>query len=220
MQKLVEKIALKLGVSPEGFKRYFANTSWLFVEKIIRLVIGFFVGVWVARYLGPSRFGLLSYARSFVALFSIFTTLGLEEIVVRELVRHEEKRYVLLGTSLFLKLLGASLMLGIIAFVVEIFSEDTLSKMLIFIIAFSALFRSFEVIRFYFQAKVQGKYISLAGIISLILSSAFKIYLIYTKAALIWFAVAAVVDTVTLMFAYFFFTYIHQVFLAGGLLKM
>jgi O-antigen/teichoic acid export membrane protein len=30
------------------------------------MAVGLFVGVWVARYLGPEKFGLLSYAKSFV----------------------------------------------------------------------------------------------------------------------------------------------------------
>ena len=72
--------------SHQGFKRYFANTSWLFAEKVLRVVIGLFIGVWVARYLGPEKYGLLSYAQSFVGLFTAIATLGLDGIVVRELV--------------------------------------------------------------------------------------------------------------------------------------
>ena len=49
-----------------GLRRYFANTSWLIAEKIFRLAVGLFVGVWVARFLGPEQFGTLSYALSFV----------------------------------------------------------------------------------------------------------------------------------------------------------
>jgi len=29
-----------------------------FFEKILRMFVGLFVGIWVARYLGPERFGL------------------------------------------------------------------------------------------------------------------------------------------------------------------
>lgn len=91
---LIEKINHRFQdlIIHRGFRRYFANTSWLFAEKILRMVVGLFVGVWVARYLGPERFGLLSYAQSFVGLFSAFATLGLDEIVVRELVKDESKR--------------------------------------------------------------------------------------------------------------------------------
>ena len=55
--------------------KYFKNTSWLFGEKILRMVVGLFVGVWIARYLGPEQFGTFSYAQSFVGLFSAIATL-------------------------------------------------------------------------------------------------------------------------------------------------
>ena len=49
-----------------GFRKYFANTSWLLGERILRMAVSLFVGIYVARYLGPERFGLLSYALIFV----------------------------------------------------------------------------------------------------------------------------------------------------------
>ncbi len=58
-----------------GLMKYFKNTSWLFLEKILRMVVGLFVGIWVARYLGPEQFGLFSYAQSFVGLFTTISTL-------------------------------------------------------------------------------------------------------------------------------------------------
>lgn len=67
------------------------------------MVVGLFVGVWVARYLGPDKFGLLSYAGSFVGLFTAIATLGLDGIVVRELVKHPQKENELLGTAFYLK---------------------------------------------------------------------------------------------------------------------
>lgn len=77
-----------------GFKRYFENTSWLVAGKIFSMLVAFFVGVYVARYLGPDRLGLLSYSQSFVMLFAPLANLGLDYIVVRELVKDETKRDV------------------------------------------------------------------------------------------------------------------------------
>lgn len=48
-------------LSHPGFIKYFKNTSWLMAEKVLRMIVGFFVGTWVARYLGLGQFGLLSY---------------------------------------------------------------------------------------------------------------------------------------------------------------
>ena len=50
------------------FRKYFTNTSWLLAERIIRMGVLLFVGIYVARYLGPERYGLLSYSNSFVEI--------------------------------------------------------------------------------------------------------------------------------------------------------
>ncbi len=168
-----------------GFRRYFANTSWLFAEKGLRLVVGFFVGVWVARYLGPERYGLLSYAQAFVGLFTAFASLGLDGILVRELVKHPEKEGELLGTALVMKLFGAILTIFLVGIAIHLTNSDRLTKILVFIIASSVIFQSFNVIDLYFQAKVQAKYAALANMMSLLASSVFKIYLILTHASLI-----------------------------------
>ncbi|OAG27032.1 flippase [Thermodesulfatator autotrophicus] len=188
-----------------GFRRYFANTAWLFAEKILRMVVGLFVGVWVARYLGPERFGLLSYAQAFVGLFSAIATLGLDGIVVRELVKDESKRDVLLGTSFVLKLLGAFLVFLVLAVAVRFTKNDAFTNLLIFIIASGLIFQSFNVIDLYFQSKVLSKFAVLANTISFLTSSLIKVVLLIIKAPLIAFAVVAVCDTFIAAIGYMFF---------------
>jgi O-antigen/teichoic acid export membrane protein len=126
--------------------KYFRNTSWLFGEKILRMVVGLFVGIWVARYLGPEQFGLLSYAQSFVALFTAIATLGLDGIVVRELIKDEGRRDELIGTAFWLKLMGAGAVLVILALAVSFTSNDSFTNLLVFIIASATIFQSFNVI--------------------------------------------------------------------------
>ena len=67
------------------FKKYFVNTNWMFLEHLIRLVSGVFVGAHVARHLGVSSFGLFSYVLAFVLIGENFTRFGTEPIVVRDL---------------------------------------------------------------------------------------------------------------------------------------
>ena len=189
-------------LSHKGFRRYFANTSWLFAEKLLRLLAGFFVGVWVARYLGPEQYGLLSYAQAFVGLFTAFANLGLDGILVRELVKHPEKEGELLGTAFGLKLIGAFLTVLLVAVAVNFTDSEPLTKLLVLIVSTSVIFQSFNVIDFYFQAKVQAKYSALANMIALFLSSLFKIYLILSNAPLIYFALAVVFDAVVLALGY------------------
>lgn len=192
-----------------GFIKYFKNTSWLFAEKILRMVVGLFVGVWVARYLGPEQFGLLSYAGSFVGLFAALATLGLDSIVIRELVKDERRSEVLLGTAFWLKLVGAGTVLILLEGTVQFTSGDRYTNTLILLIAAAMIFQSFNVINFYFQARVLSKYIVYANMIALSLSGLAKISLILYEAPLIAFAVVVLFDSVVsaLGMLYFFRKY-------------
>ncbi len=171
------------------------------------MVVGLFVGIWVARYLGPQQFGLFSYAQSFVALFATIATLGLNGIVIRELVKDESKRDILLGTAFGLKLVGALVVLFILAIAINFTSNDNYTNTLTFVIASATIFQSFNVIDFYFQSKVLSKYVVFANIISLFISSIVKISLILNNAGLIAFAYVVLFDSVVLAvgFLYFYF---------------
>ncbi len=181
-----------------GFRRYFANTSWMFAEQILRMVAGLLVGIWVARYLGPEQFGVFSYAIAFASLFSSIAKLGLDGIVVRDLVKEPELRDVYLGTAFWLKLMGALLMLGVVTITMQLTSSDPLTNLYILIIASGAVFQSFEVVDFYFQSKVLSKFVSICKMTQLLISSLLKLYFIFTGAELIYFVLITLVDQVTL----------------------
>ena len=131
-------------LTSQGFRKYFANTSWLLGERIIRMVISLFVGIYVARYLGPERFGLLSYSISFVWLFSSLASFGLNNILVRELVQSPKQRNNLLGTVFWLKVFGTFVMATAITVVLLFFEEDQQTYWMIAFIALGYLFQTLK----------------------------------------------------------------------------
>jgi O-antigen/teichoic acid export membrane protein len=189
----------------QGVMKYFKNTSLLLGEKVLRMSVGLFVGIWVARYLGPVQFGLFSYAQSFVALFAVFSTLGLDGIVVRELVKDENQRDKLLGTAFVLKLIGAVLVL--LSLIVTVFfqSNEYETNLLIFIIASAVVFQSFNIIDFYFQSKVLSKFVVYSNLFCLIFSSLIKVALILYQAPLVAFAYVVLFDSFILAIGLVYF---------------
>lgn len=183
--------------------KYFRNTSWMFAEQVLRIFAGLFVGIWVARYLGPEQFGVFSYALAFTTIFAGVAKLGLDGIMVRELVNHPEKRDIYLGTAFWLKCLGSLLTLALVALATLFTSNDTTTNQFIFIIAAGLIFQSFEVIDFYFQSQVLAKFVSLCKIAQLGFSSLIKIYLVFTKGELISFVFVSLLDQVTLAISLF-----------------
>lgn len=162
------------------------------------MIAGLFVGIWVARYLGPAEFGLFSYALAFAALFSSFANLGLDSIVVRGLVREPSKRDAYLGTAFWLKLIGAITMLVVISTAMQLTESDAVTKLYIFVIASGTIFQSFEVVDFYFQSQVRSKFVSICKFTQLVISSLLKLYLIFVGADLIWFVLVSLIDQVSL----------------------
>jgi O-antigen/teichoic acid export membrane protein len=156
--------------------------------------VSLFVGIYVARFLGPEKFGLLSYTVSFVWLFSSLAAFGLNNILVRELVQSPEQRNKLLGTVFWLKVFGTFVMATAITAVLQFFEEDQQTYWMIVLIALGFLFQTTNVIELCFQAQVQSKFIVLAQVVQLFITSIFKIYLIWIQAELIWFAFALMMD--------------------------
>ena len=205
--KSMEKIFFL--IKNKAFIKYAFNTSWLMLERILRLIAGLFIGIYVARYLGPEQYGLFSYALAFVSLFGAIAKLGLDGIVVRNLVQDPNQNVTELATSFWLKLFGAVLSIVAIAVAVQFTSNDASTNLFIFIIATGIIFQSFEVIDFYFQSKVLLKYVSISRILQLVISSLLKLYLIYIQADLLLFVLVTLIDHITLA-AFLTFTYLQQ----------
>lgn len=179
----------------DELQRIISNTGWQFADNVIRMGVGLLIGIWVARYLGPEQFGLFSYALAFVALFAPLATLGLDDIVVRNLVRDPASREETLGTAFLLKLIGGAL--SFIAAVGVIFvlrPDDHLSHWLVGIVAAGAGFQAFNAIEFWFNSQVQAKYPVLARNAAFLLCALVKVVLIVGRAPLVTFAWVATLE--------------------------
>src|SRR6185369_6272035 len=101
LEDLVDRV-----LSNRGLRRYSVNTGWMFAGQVVSMGVAFFVGAYVARYLGPQRFGIINYAVSFAGLFAFLLGFGIDSILNRELVREPDRRDILLGTSMWIKFFG------------------------------------------------------------------------------------------------------------------
>jgi PST family polysaccharide transporter len=178
----------KFGIT-SSMKQIIENAGWLFVMRVLRIIWALFVTVWLARYLGPDRFGVLNYAIALVALFTPVSKLGLVSIVVRNIVRDPPGREEILGTTFILRLLGGVACLLLVAAAVSIIRPgDTEMLALAAIIATGVIFHAFETIDLLFQSQVQSKFSVYARSTALILANLVKIAMILAEAPLVAFA--------------------------------
>ncbi len=178
-------------------RKIISNTAWLFADKILRMGVGLFVGVWIARYLGPDQYGLWNYALAFTGLFGAFATLGLDNIVVRDIVKCSEKLDTILGTAFGLKLMGSLTMLIIVLGAITLVRpQQPLVFWLAFLSAAGFVLQSFNVIDFYFQAKIQSKFSVYAMNLAFLIITLVKIALLVVHAPLIAFGMAGLAEVV------------------------
>lgn len=179
-----------------ALQKIITNIGWLLFDKALRMGVGLLVGVWIARYLGPGQFGILNYSVAFVGLFGGLTTLGLDSIVVRELVRRKEDKSLILGTAFLLKL-AASLLSSLLALAsVHFLKDDALITLAAAIIAGTIVVQSLDVIRFWFESQVSSKYVVLSQNLAFLLVAGLKILLLTHKAPLIWFVWMILLESV------------------------
>lgn len=177
---------------------------WLLSERIIRISVNFLITIYLVRYLGPDKFGLLSYAISYFSIFSSLASLGLENILVRELVADSDKENLLLGTGFYMRIISSAVTFSLIIAAVFSTGEDLFTSILILVISSSVFFQSFNVIDYYFQARVQSKYVVYSQFVSFILTSIIKVLLIYFKAELIYFAIIIALESFLLAVGLYF----------------
>ncbi|RJQ70882.1 MAG: flippase [Desulfobacteraceae bacterium] len=185
------------------------NTGWLTLERVTRLGIGLLISVLVARHLGPEHFGILSYTLSIIAFLSTFVYLGLNGLVVRDIVRLPEEKEILLGTTFSLKFAG-SMFAFIIIIAFSLLTRGTRDEefWVLLVIGLSLFASPFETIDLWFQSQVQSKFSVIAKSSAFLLAGALKALLVFLGASVIGIAVAysleSVIAAILLVFIYHF----------------
>lgn len=177
-------------------KRIYSNILWAISGKVVNMLGVLFVGILIARYLGPEQYGLMNYVISYVSIFTIIASFGLENIEIRELAKFPGQANVILGSAFALRLL-----FSVVAFILVIaslfcYKADNETCLLIIIYSFSLFTSSFNVIRNYFISIVENEYIVKSEIVRVLIGSVIKIVLLLMKVPIEWFIVAMVFDTI------------------------
>lgn len=188
-----------------GFKKILSNTGFLFGERVFNMGLSLFVGIWVARYLGAEKFGLLQYVFSLIGLVTAIASVGTTQIVIRDLVQGSgEKEGKILGTSFVLMLIaGFITAIGIIG-VGFWLNDEVFTRWLIVIASVNLVLQAFNAFDYWFQSKVLSKYSVYARTIAQVFSSLLKVAFILLSLNLIYFAFAVIAAGIVkaLIYAY------------------
>ncbi len=174
------------------------NFVWLVIDRGVRLLIGIFVGSWVARYLGRQDFGLLSYALALIAIFAALTPLGMDAMVVREIIRQPSQGGRWIGTVLGFRACAALaailLSLGLVA---GLRPHEPRAWMLVGVLGVGLLFQSLESGELWFQAHTRMRRLVVPRLLLFLFVSAAKVTAVLCGAGVVWCSLFTAAEQIT-----------------------
>lgn len=174
---------------------FFHNVSWLIMGKIVQLFLSFFISILTTRYLGPTKFGLLNLAISYTNFALPLCNLGIQSVLVNELLENKENEGMYLGSGIgirFIVSFAAIIVVNGLAFLLN--PGNRLLLLISLIYSFTLPFQAFDLFEYWYQAHLKSKISSLVILFAYILMTIYKVILLLLKADVLWFAFAMILD--------------------------
>jgi len=179
--------------------RVVKNASYLVLGKVVQMVFGLIVGILTARYLGPSNYGLISYANAYVAFFSSICTLGINSVIVKEFIDHPGEEGKVIGTTLGLRAVSSILSsIAIVGIVCIVDAGEWVTIAVVALASIGMVFHIVETFNYWFQSRLESKVTATAALCAYIISAAYKVLLLITGKSVQYFALVSSLDYVCL----------------------
>ena len=171
------------------------NIFWLAGERVARAGLTATVLGMVARHLAPSGFGRLNFALALVAIATPLANLGLEGLVVTEVIRRPGNEGAVLGTALHMRLAAGVLTCVLLLAVAGLTPATRHDVELIAIVSIGLVFQPSEVVDLWFQRHLQSRRTVAVRLIAVTAGGLLKIGLVLADAGLLAFAWAQVAES-------------------------
>ncbi len=187
------------GNHPQDVTHYVSNAAWLIGDSVFGKAFGLIVVAVVARLLGPQDYGMYAYVMSMIALFTVIGHMGLDGLVVRELVSKPDEQPQIIGTVLGLK--GAGYVVGailVLAYSLLMPNHQSQERWL-FLVAVPGMLCMplISVLKNWFNARVEARYGVIANLGATLSSGVFKILMVLGGAGVVAVGVGTTLGTVT-----------------------
>lgn len=175
--------------------KFAKNTSWILFGRIYQILVNLVVSVVSVRYLGPSNYGLISYAASFTSLMTAFCTLGINDVMVNELIEAPKQQGKLLGTAIVMRIASSILsMITICLLVWTLNPGESLTFWVTLIYSGGLVMQSLETVQYFYQQRLMSKVTSLLTVVVRTVVAVYKVILLAAGKNVLWFAASNVVD--------------------------
>lgn len=191
-----QRFCAQLGGRPE-VQKILANAGWLIAGRGVQWIAVFFVGIVVARYLGPHDLGVYKWCVALILLFGSLLQLGLTSTVAREIVAAPERTGEIMGTAFLLRV-GAWLAGFPVVLAVADLLQGSSEPIILFaaILGVGNLFTACRVVDYWFEAHTESKHVVKARSIAFFLIGGSRLVLVWQDAPLIAFVMTAAAEWV------------------------
>jgi len=146
------------------------NTAVLFIAQGISYGLGFIYTIYLARYLGPSEFGILSFAMAFATVFSVFADIGIQTIIVREVAREKSLLMKYIANVTLIKIILGIATFGLIALTINILGYPQSTVAVVYLIGIMVILNTFSQMYYsVFQAFEMMEYMGIGLILQALL---------------------------------------------------
>ena len=162
------------------------NTGVLAISQVITTILGFFLLIYIARYLGEVGYGKYCFAVSFTALFIIFADLGISNLIIRELARNKGLTNEYLTNVSIIKLLLSLLAFGSIVLTINLMDYPPDTTYAVYLFGIYTILTSFAaVFRAIFQAYERMEYTAIVMILEKIILVSLVLFILFSGYGLI-----------------------------------
>ena len=180
------------------------NASWIIITRIIQAILAIVINMLTARFLGPSNYGLINYAASIVAFVVPIMSLGFSNVLVQEYVNYPEEEGKIMGTSILLSFFSSLACIGgIVTYTFLVDVGETITNFVVILYSIILIFQAFELIQYWFQAKLLSKYMAIVSLVAYIIVAGYKVVLLLLKASVYLFALSNSIDYLLIAFLLF-----------------
>lgn len=181
------------------------NSGWLIMGKVVQLAISFFISIFIARYLGPHKYGILNLAMAYTSFFLPLCSLGISNVIVKEFIDHPDAEGEILGSAIGARIITSLISIIGIVVLLEITNSSNIElQVSSFIYSMILAVRSFELIEYWYQSKLKSKITAIIGIIAYIITALFRTIILILHCSVYLFVFAYVLDAMitSLLYVY------------------
>lgn len=177
--------------------KVFVNMRWLVSGRILQMAIALVINMITARYLGVNNYGIINYVASYISFFTPICSLGLESIIIKELVDKPDCQGETIGTAMGMRIMSS--LFSMVAIILFLFFIDKGNKVMLgvaFMQSMILVFNTADLFEFWYQSRLESKVSVTVRTTGYLITAVYKIAILVFQKSIYWFAFTNTLDMI------------------------